>query len=145
MTTPGAGGQTPKEGPAAAYTVPWARLRAWIDDKEAWEKQHRQPAPLSDQELAAISQLVPFDNDEPSVSDKDHISYLMRGCFFFLPLPLSAHIAIDDDGCPRLCTDPETQPADLERGLSARHARRASSGQMAVLLLSDRRERQVPP
>jgi hypothetical protein len=95
MTTPSAGGQAPNERPAAAYAVPWARLRAWIDDKESWEMQHRQPAPLSDQELAAIAQLVPFgDNKEPSVNDQDYISYLMRGCFYvfvFPCLPLYAY------------------------------------------------------
>lgn len=63
---------------APIFSVPWSRLRAWIDEKEAWEKQHQRPAPLSNQELAAISQLVPLSNEEPSVGDRDYISDLMR-------------------------------------------------------------------
>lgn len=118
MTMPNAGGQTPNEGPAAAYTVPWARLRAWIDDKERWEMQHRQPAPLSDQQLAAISQLVAFGSDEPSVGDQDYISNLMREffllLFFFVPLPSLRISLLTMMGGTRLCTGSETQPADLE-------------------------------
>lgn len=59
--------------------VPWARLRAWIDEKEAYENKHGQPAHLTDRELAAISQLVPFyKDDEPDVGVEDHVSDLMR-------------------------------------------------------------------
>lgn len=61
--------------------APWSRLRAWIDDKEAWERQNNQPAPLTTKELAAISTLVPL-NEEPSVGDQDYISRLMREFFF---------------------------------------------------------------
>lgn len=60
------------------YTVPWARLRAWIDEKQSWEAQHGRPAPLTDQELTAISQLVPFIDQEPSFGDKDYISEVQR-------------------------------------------------------------------
>jgi hypothetical protein len=56
--------------------IPWARLRAWIDEKEAWEKQHQRPAPLSSKELAAISSLVPF-IEEPDVGDTNYIGNLM--------------------------------------------------------------------
>lgn len=63
--------------------IPWARLRAWIDEKEAWERQHQQPAPLTSKELAAISSLVPV-IEEPDVGDTNYVGSLMsesRSCF----------------------------------------------------------------
>lgn len=59
-----------------SQAAPWARLRAWIDEKEAWERQHHSPAPLSSKELAAVANLVSF-VPEPDVSGKDYVSALL--------------------------------------------------------------------
>ena len=60
-----------------SQAAPWARLRAWIDEKEAWEREHNAPAPLTPQELAAIANLVSF-IPEPDIGDRDHVSALLR-------------------------------------------------------------------
>ena len=66
-------------GPKSSQSqaAPWARLRAWIDEKEAWEREHNAPAPLTPQELAAIANLVSF-VPEPDIGDRDHVSALLR-------------------------------------------------------------------
>ena len=62
---------------STSQAAPWGRLRAWIDEKEAWERQHQAPAHLSSKELAAIANLVSF-IPEPDVSDEDYVSALLR-------------------------------------------------------------------
>ncbi|KAF4124212.1 hypothetical protein GMORB2_5928 [Geosmithia morbida] len=73
--------------------APWDRLRAWIDEKENWERTHGAPAPLVQRELVAVSNLVPF-MQEPQVGDEDHVSNLMR----FIQLKHLAHPTFIDEG-----------------------------------------------
>lgn len=57
--------------------VPWHRLRAWIDEQEAWEQQHNCPAPLSQAQKSAIQCLIP-PVLEPEFGDHDYVSELCR-------------------------------------------------------------------
>ncbi|PNY27691.1 Uncharacterized protein TCAP_02384, partial [Tolypocladium capitatum] len=65
------------DGPGREVRVPWDRLRAWIDSREAVEREHGSPAPLPQAELEAISVLISF-GDEPDVGNRDHVSALMQ-------------------------------------------------------------------
>ncbi|PFH57395.1 hypothetical protein XA68_15128 [Ophiocordyceps unilateralis] len=58
--------------------VPWSRLRAWIDEHEAEERQNGRPTTLTRTQLEALSRLVPFDQKEPDVSGGDFISLLLH-------------------------------------------------------------------
>jgi hypothetical protein len=71
--------------------APWERLRAWIDEKQAWEKANNHKAELSKNELTAISQLVPF-VVEPDVSDADYVSRLQSKSSLF-PDPIGIHFS----------------------------------------------------
>lgn len=62
---------------STSQAAPWGRLRAWINEKEDWERQHETPAPLSPKELTAIANLVSF-IPEPDVSDQDYVGTLLR-------------------------------------------------------------------
>jgi hypothetical protein len=68
--------------------APWERLKAWIDEKQAWEKANNQKAELSHRELLAISQLVPFVM-EPDVSNADYVSQLQSKSLPFQNLSAS--------------------------------------------------------
>ena len=61
---------------SATQAAPWDRLRVWIDEKQAWERENGRPAPLSPRELKAIAELVPV-IPEPDVGDVDHVSVLL--------------------------------------------------------------------
>lgn len=89
MSTNGANGSGSGSGSGLSkyhyskQAAPWGRLREWIAEKEAWESEHGDAAPLSSTELAAISQLVPL-IEEPNIDD-DYVSALMSECTSSLP------------------------------------------------------------
>lgn len=60
--------------------VPWKRIVDWATEHHKRELETGQPAKLTDEQLKAISYLVPF-NDEPVVDDTNYISRLM-GAFW---------------------------------------------------------------
>lgn len=57
----------------ATVRVPWDRLREWIDDHAAEER-----STLTETQLKAISQLVPFIIEEPHETNTDYVSALNR-------------------------------------------------------------------
>ncbi|KAF1732120.1 hypothetical protein CRV24_008313 [Beauveria bassiana] len=59
--------------------VPWAGLRAWLDDAERTQAlTGGATTHLAHAQLLALSQLVPFGGDEPPLPKEDHVSKLMR-------------------------------------------------------------------
>ncbi|KAM3548989.1 hypothetical protein MY1884_008944, partial [Beauveria asiatica] len=59
--------------------VPWAGLRAWLDDAERTQAlTGGATTHLAHAQLLALSQLVRFGGDEPPLPKEDHVSKLMR-------------------------------------------------------------------
>ncbi|KGQ12796.1 hypothetical protein BBAD15_g1449 [Beauveria bassiana D1-5] len=59
--------------------VPWAGLRAWLDDAERTQAlTGGATTHLAHAQLLALSQLVRFGGDEPTLPKEDHVSKLMR-------------------------------------------------------------------
>lgn len=65
------------DGTTDQSAVPWDRLRAWIDEQEAWEREHKRPAPLTQAQRTAIASLLP-PVTEPDIGDRDYVSELCR-------------------------------------------------------------------
>ncbi|KAL2752535.1 hypothetical protein ACRALDRAFT_2044326 [Sodiomyces alcalophilus JCM 7366] len=61
---------------APSGQVDWARLRAYIATKEAYEQQHGLPAPLSDLEREAIMTLIPQPRPPVQESMSDSTNWL---------------------------------------------------------------------
>lgn len=64
-----------------ANAVTWSRLRAWISEKEAFERATNKSAPLTSKEVLAIRALLPDlaaeSDSEPEVGEKDWVSELL--------------------------------------------------------------------
>lgn len=60
--------------------VPWQVLKDWIAKKEAYEKEHHRPAPMSPLELQAVQLLIPppMVELEPDIGNKNWIGLLQR-------------------------------------------------------------------
>lgn len=59
--------------------VPWAGLRAWLDDAERTQAlTGGATTHLAHAQLLALSQLVRFGGDEPTLPKEDHVSKLMQ-------------------------------------------------------------------
>ncbi|KFA63537.1 hypothetical protein S40285_00279, partial [Stachybotrys chlorohalonatus IBT 40285] len=66
-----------KNGTGKTAPVPWQRLREWLENQEALDTQLDGQSSLTKEQLLAISQLVPFlDDEEPSVGDKNYLGPL---------------------------------------------------------------------
>ena len=68
---------TDNNGATSRAAIPWNRLRAWIDEQEAWEREHNSPAPLSSSQKSAIQTLLP-PIPEPELGNEDYVSKLCR-------------------------------------------------------------------
>lgn len=56
-------------GGSPTPTIPWDSLRAYVDEQQAWEHEHGQPARLSGAKRAAISTLLLLDVVEPEITE----------------------------------------------------------------------------
>ncbi|KAM3464649.1 hypothetical protein NHJ6243_002213 [Beauveria neobassiana] len=66
-------------GLSPLLSVPWAGLRAWLDDAERTQAlTGGATTHLAHAQLLALSQLVRFGGDEPTLPKEDHVSKLMR-------------------------------------------------------------------
>lgn len=66
-------------GSSARERVDWAALKSYIAAKEAYETQSGQPAPLTDDEYAAIAVLLrPAPRPDPDLGTKNWISFINR-------------------------------------------------------------------
>lgn len=95
-----------------ALRIPWNRLRAWIDEQEAKEKQPHANGGLNETQLKAISLLIPV-FEEPHVSEKDYVSKLLSIC---PPLLSSGRADADDSGRSISAhPGPAPEPASVHR------------------------------
>ncbi|PQK12754.1 hypothetical protein BB8028_0003g13690 [Beauveria bassiana] len=66
-------------GLSPLLSVPWAGLRAWLDDAERTQAlTGGATTHLAHAQLLALSQLVRFGGDEPTLPKEDHVSKLMQ-------------------------------------------------------------------
>ncbi|KAK5990216.1 hypothetical protein PT974_08482 [Cladobotryum mycophilum] len=64
-------------GNAPKIPIPWDRLRAWIDEQEALERQQGHNT-LTRPQIQMLSHIVNFLDDEPVVDNTDYVSSLMH-------------------------------------------------------------------
>ncbi|EGX94336.1 hypothetical protein CCM_02607 [Cordyceps militaris CM01] len=97
---------TKTSGLSPLLPVPWAGVRAWLDEAEATSAASGgSTAHLAHAQLLALSQLVTFGVDEPVLPKEDYVSKLMR--MSSSPVPEDDHPMQDGVDAVRFANGPE--------------------------------------
>lgn len=84
MSNPSTSGSPPRE------RVDWNALKSYIAAKEAYETRTGDPAPLTEDEFAAIAVLLrPAPRPDADLGTSNWISFINRKAPFFFPLSVA--------------------------------------------------------